>query len=171
MANQSRVAEIHSILMPYERGRSCRRIGRELGVQLPQRAATCAAAGGLLPSAVPTDGMCVCHWIGTDAQKTGHAVAYEFIPQGSDHATDCAIEVKPGQWDVFEVSVTATENVVSHLEKLKRAPSVCSVTIVCLHKKQMRELQQQLASEPSITAWGDALHWTLAETIMRRVYP
>lgn len=111
----------------------------------------------------------ICHWIGKCAEIEGHKSRYELVLNG--HATDCAVEIAPAVVDVFEVVVTATDNILSHLERLSEAADVRSITIVTLQKREAEQLRQSLASQPAVLALADRLRWDVANTFLRRCYP
>lgn len=113
----------------------------------------------------------ISHWITQCCEMDGHKAACEFIVPGTNHPADCACEVGVGLFDVYEVIVEATDNVVSHLTKLHSSPSVRTITLVCRQKQEVRSLQAALAKEPVVQSLGARLKWELAETYMRRCFP
>ena len=113
----------------------------------------------------------VSHWIGLCGEADGHRSFYELAPPGSNHATDCALEVGPNMFDVFEVVVTSTGNVLQHLTALASCSAVRNITIVCLQKRHIAALQARLKDEPVVGQLGNRLIWALAETYLRRCFP
>ena len=53
----------------------------------------------------------------------------------------CLGDISKGHFHVFEVSVTATDNLVHHLEILAR-PMIDEVTIVCIQRRDVDESQK-----------------------------
>lgn len=113
----------------------------------------------------------ISHWIARCRERDGLQARCEFIVPGTNHPVDCGAQVAPGLFDVYEVIVEATDNIVDHLTKLSPSPSVRTITMVCLQKQEIRRLQNMLAKEPVVMALGDRLKWELAEVFLRRSFP
>lgn len=113
----------------------------------------------------------ISHWVAMDGEKKGFEAVCEWVAPGSGHAIDCAWKIEPGISHAHEVIVKSLDNIIKHLEALNRSPAVRLITIVCLQKKIIADLQRRLASEPIVRALGDRLRWELAETYLRRLWP
>jgi hypothetical protein len=113
----------------------------------------------------------ISHWIADCGRKDGHAASCEWKATGTNHAVDCAVQVSKDQWHVFEVVVTCADNLVDHLTTLSTSPAVRNITVVCLQKQIVKDLQEKLATEPIVRQLGERLRWDLAETFLRRLYP
>ncbi|MBN2560187.1 MAG: hypothetical protein JXQ75_04590 [Phycisphaerae bacterium] len=113
----------------------------------------------------------ISNWIALCAKADGLKAHLEWVPLGCKHATDCAVELGPEQFDVFEVVVTCTSNVLQHLTALETCASVRNITIVRLQKRQIAELQAQLKDEPVVKRLDSRLKWGLADTYLRRCFP
>ena len=113
----------------------------------------------------------VSHWIAQCGAADGHAAQIEWAPPGCDHRADCALEVAPGVFDVFEVVVTSTENVLAHLTALEPCEAIRRITVVCLEKQKSKALCGQLTGAPVMWRLGDRLGWDAADTYLRRCFP
>lgn len=113
----------------------------------------------------------ISNWIARCGETEGHKSHLEWTPPGHKHAVDCAWELRAGVYDVFEVVVTSTSNVLQHLTALELCESVRNVTIVCLQKRHAADLQSQLNDELIVGRLGDRLRWELADSYLRRCFP
>lgn len=113
--------------------------------------------------------MHICHWIAMVEQEDGARTSCEW--QAGNHPADCAKGVGDGLHDAYEVIVDCSSNLVSHLTALSQCANVRNIIVVCLQKKIIDEIQARIASEPAVKALGDRLHWELAETYLRRLWP
>ena len=112
----------------------------------------------------------ISHWCAMVGQLQGLKTKCEFIAPGTNHPIDCAWQVETNRWDAFEIVISCT-NLTSHLTTLSNCDNIRNITIVCTQKKIVLQLQKQLLSEPVVKALGDRLHWELAETFLRRLWP
>lgn len=86
------------------------------------------------------------HWIAMVGRQRGYRSEVEFYLPDLNYATDAAWLVD-GLWRVFEVGVTETRNLPSHLDAcLCQSQSVSDVTIVTSQKSTSDEIRQQLSS-------------------------
>jgi hypothetical protein len=113
----------------------------------------------------------IAHWIRMDGEKQGYKAWVEWVVPDSSHPVDAAWEVSKGHFHIFEVSVTATDNIVHHLEILAECSAIEHISIVLTQKRYVEDLKKQLKDEPVVKALGAKLHWTLAEEFMRKVFP
>jgi len=113
----------------------------------------------------------IAHWIHMDGAKRGYKAWVEWLVPGTSHPADATWETSPGHIHVFEVSVTATDNMVHHLEILAACSVIDQITIVLTQKRFIDDLKAQIKSEPVVIALGDKLHWGLAGDFMRKVFP
>lgn len=86
------------------------------------------------------------HWIAMVGRQRGYRSEVEFYLPDLNYATDAAWLVD-GLWRVFEVGVTETKNLPSHLDAcLRQSKSVTDVTIVTSQKSTSDEIRLQLSS-------------------------
>jgi len=83
------------------------------------------------------------HWIMQQHVKQGRKAYIEWVPPGTNHPVDVAVELE-GQYDVYEVCVTAMSNLISHIEKTFQSSAVRSLTFVTGTKKQLKALRRDL---------------------------
>jgi hypothetical protein len=65
--------------------------------------------------------------------------------------------------EVYEVVVDSPDNLLGHLQALAGSPEVQSITVVCLQKLILKQLQDALGEEPLLKALGGRLHWDVLE--------
>jgi hypothetical protein len=112
----------------------------------------------------------ISHWISLVGRQKGLKTDCECLLPDSSHPVDCAWRVEEHLWDVHEVIVSATNNILQHLTTLSQSSYVRNIIIVCTQKKILERLQRELLPEPVVMALGDRLRWKLAETFLRRLY-
>jgi len=113
----------------------------------------------------------ISQWIRMDGETQGYKAWVEWLVPGSSHPADVACEISPNHFHVFEVSVTATDNLVHHLNILAACPMIDKITIVCTQKRYVEELKKTLKNEPVVASLGAKLNYALAEEFMRRIFP
>ena len=113
----------------------------------------------------------IIQWIAQCGTADGYTTHIEWSPPGCNHRADCVLEVAPSVFDVFEVIVTSTDNVLSHLTAVESSESIRRITVVCLQIKEGEALQNQLAGESVLWQLGDRLVWDAADTYLRRCFP
>ena len=114
----------------------------------------------------------ISHWCRMAGDQEGRkAVCNWRVPGTANYFSDCAWQVGEDLWDAFEVIVSCTGNILQHLTTLSQSPNIRNITIVCMQKKIVRQLQKQLLPEPIVMTLGSRLKWELAATFLRRVFP
>ena len=83
------------------------------------------------------------HWIRLKHQQKGRKAWVEWIPPGSDHPVDVAVQYECG-YDVYEVCVTAKDNLLSHIEKVFQSNTIQRLIFVAGTKIQLRALKKDL---------------------------
>ncbi len=113
----------------------------------------------------------ISHWCSMVGQLEDLKTTCEWLIPGTNYPGDCAWQVEEQLWDVHEVIISATNNILQHLTTLGQSSYVRNIIIVCTQKKILRQLQKHLLPEPVVKAIGDRLRWELAETFLRRLWP
>jgi len=86
------------------------------------------------------------HWIASHFTRQGHQALIEWVVPGTSHPVDVAIN-RNGHWKVFEICVTASENLVHHLEAcFQESNAVATLTIIAGTRKEIAALCKQLAT-------------------------
>jgi hypothetical protein len=110
------------------------------------------------------------HWIFGALRKEGHKPELEWTVPGTNHPADVALQDR-GAWHVYEVSVTATENVVSHLRAcLLRSSVVGTVSVVTQTVAAQNTLKRTVLDEPTLDAVKDRIKFEVVETYMRKLF-
>ncbi|MCY2954842.1 MAG: hypothetical protein NTU53_23165 [Planctomycetota bacterium] len=111
----------------------------------------------------------ICHWIELCAKHEHREAHCEFTLPGG-YATDVVWRAEDHLWDAFEVCDSATDNLSSHLQKLRACCAVRKITIVCLQKRFLQDLQRKLQDDPVVCDLGQRLTWALAEPYLRKAF-
>ena len=107
-------------------------------------------------------------WIAEEGRKRGFDVQTEWVTPGRtrSHPVDVAW-YRDSHWDVFEVVVSCTNNLVSHLVAcLIDCDVVKTVTIVAAQKTQLVKIKKIVAGEANLAQFSDRIHY---ETIAKFV--
>jgi len=106
------------------------------------------------------------HWIKSHFEKIGHKAVLEWVIPGTTHPVDVAVQLESG-WHVFEICVTASENVVSHVDACFESPDlVRRVTIIAATKAKLKELQAFVQAELMFTAHADRIAFDVIENYL-----
>ncbi len=85
------------------------------------------------------------HWIASHFARQGYQASIEWILPGTNHPVDLAVNLN-GQWKVFEIVVTSSENVTSHLHACFEESDIpVTLTIIAGTRKQIGVLRERLA--------------------------
>lgn len=85
------------------------------------------------------------HWIASHFARQGHQASIEWVLPGTNHPVDLAVNVN-GQWKMFEIIVTASENLTSHLQACFEESNISvTLTIIAGTRKQIASLHKRLA--------------------------
>jgi hypothetical protein len=103
------------------------------------------------------------HWICSHFARQGHQPMIEWIVPGTTHPADVAVNVD-GCWCAFEITVTASENLTSHLEAcFDRSNVVTNLTIITGTAKEAQAVREQLAAAPTYVAHADKVAFDVIE--------
>ncbi|MFC1762823.1 hypothetical protein ACFL6U_12190 [Planctomycetota bacterium] len=84
------------------------------------------------------------HWIKRHFEKQGYPAFIEWVAPGTRHPVDIAVQVND-QWVAIEITVTATENLLSHIQVLfEQSTRVDKLIIVAGTKKELTGLKIDL---------------------------
>lgn len=85
------------------------------------------------------------HWVLMWAKAKGLKAGIELVLDGTNHPTDVAVEIEKGIFDVYEIVVTATDNLSSHISNcFEISDCVNTLTIVTATKTNAKKLQKQI---------------------------
>jgi len=100
-------------------------------------------------------------WIKRHLEKKGYKTCIEWIIPGTTHPTDLAIPLDGG-WHVYEVCITAFDNIVSHIKAcFEDSNSVNHLTIVVTTKTKLNELKKSLQSDPVFALYADRISFDI----------
>ena len=91
------------------------------------------------------------HWVAGVGRKRGHEVHIEWTVPGTSHPVDVAWNVA-GEWHAFEICVSCTDNIVSHLGAcLVESLVVASVTVIAGQASSLEPLRAVVDAESTLT--------------------
>jgi len=95
------------------------------------------------------------HWIKSHFEKLGHQAVLEWVIPGTTHPVDVAVQAG-SSWEVFEICITASDNVASHIEACLAPPGVVKrVVIVTGTNTELKGLQKPIQPQlPFLTHTG-----------------
>jgi len=107
------------------------------------------------------------HWIKLHYEKEGRKAFVEWIVPGTNHPVDVAVEAG-SKWEVFEVCVTAFDNVLSHIKACFESGSdvVERLTIVVGTKTKLKELKKQIQSDFMFTLHADKVDFEIIQNFI-----
>lgn len=97
-----------------------------------------------------------CHWIKKTLEKKGACALLELLLPGTSHPVDVAAP-SANHWTIYEVSVTAVANLVSHIQMCfeQTHVTVDQLIIVAAQKALCKKLQQTLEQKKDISQYLD----------------
>jgi hypothetical protein len=106
-----------------------------------------------------------------ERRKYSRSVVEWLIP-GTNHPADAAWLVD-GRWEVFEVVVDCSENLVAHLEAalLHSSEPIARVTVVAPQKKDLDDLRRRVESAPSLAPVLEKIAYEVALVYMKELWP
>jgi hypothetical protein len=105
-------------------------------------------------------------WVKLHFEQMGHQVFLEWVVPGTSHPVDVAVQLEDG-WHVFEICVTASDNVLSHIEACFASPGVVRrVTVITGTRKQLNELQKSIRAEWLFTTHADRVEFDVIENYL-----
>jgi hypothetical protein len=104
------------------------------------------------------------HWIKLHFQKEGREAYLEWVAPGTNHPVDVAVPSANG-WDVFEICVTAFENLVRHIEAcFKESKVVQSMTVITGTQTKLNEIKKAIRSNPMMMPYGARIRFDVIES-------
>ena len=106
------------------------------------------------------------HWIKFQFEKKGYKAYLEWVITGTNHPVDVAVESNNG-WEVFEICVTATDNLLSHIEAcFEKSDIVENLTIMVPTKTRAKELKKLIRSNLMFARYDDRIKVDIMENYM-----
>ncbi|MBL1216576.1 MAG: ATP-binding protein [Planctomycetes bacterium] len=113
----------------------------------------------------------ICHWIAMVGDLHDIQSHLEWIVTGTTHPVDVA-QQRDGKWHVYEVVVTAHDNLASHIRACFVDSNVIeTLTIVTLQKKISNKVRKAITSDPATAPFLDRITFDVAETYMKELWP
>lgn len=102
------------------------------------------------------------HWIMLFYVQKGFKSFIELVLPGTNHPVDVAVE-NGCHLDVFEISVSSSENVISHIKTGFSCEQVRKLTLVTGTAKEQKELKNKLKNELILMNYADRLKFEVIE--------
>jgi len=104
------------------------------------------------------------HWIKLHFQKEGRDAYLEWVVPGTNHPVDVAVQSE-NAWDVFEICVTAFDNLVRHIEAcFKESKVVQSMTVITGTQTKLNEIKKAIRSNPMMMPYGARIRFDVIES-------
>ena len=107
------------------------------------------------------------NWIKLHFEKKGHKAYLEWKFPGTNHPVDIAVQLESGL-NVFEICVTAFDNILSHVEACfeKSTVDVESLTIITATEIKLKEAKKIIRSNPMMMTYGARIKFDVIENYM-----
>lgn len=107
------------------------------------------------------------HFIKRYYEKKGVKAYIEWVvPDTTNHPVDVAVPFQ-NKWDVFEICVTAFDNVISHIKAcFEQSDSVESLTFIVGTQKKLKELKKLVQQSMTFVSYADKIKFDVIENYM-----
>lgn len=106
-------------------------------------------------------------WIKSYFEKKGNKAYLEWIVPGTNHPVDVAIESE-NHLEIFEICVSATKNMVSHVDIFEKNPNIKKLTIIAGTKTELAEIKKLIKNNLLIARFQDRIELDVIENYMER---
>jgi hypothetical protein len=106
-------------------------------------------------------------WIKSYYEKRGYKVFLEWIVPGTNHPVDVAA-TSESALEIFEISVSATDNLVTHVNIFEKNPNIKKMTIVAGTKAELAEIKKLVKSNLLLSRFQDRIELNTIENYMER---
>jgi hypothetical protein len=112
------------------------------------------------------------HWIKDFFARQGREAALEWTVPGTNHPVDVAVRSKDG-WKVFEVSVTATDNLDVHIQAcfVQATDPVVNMTVVTTTKVQLAKVKAVVESQALTLPYAARIRYEVIDNYIPREVP
>ncbi len=110
------------------------------------------------------------HWIRILHNQKGQKAWIEWQVPNTKHPVDAAALNENGKYDLYEVSITATENLIPHIKKCFTNPDIVnSLTIVTALKSKTKKLEKEILSELALTPYIEKVKFEVIDTYLKEI--
>ena len=107
-------------------------------------------------------------WIKKFYENKGSKAYMEFVLPNTNHPVDVAIQLQ-NKWNVFEICVTAFDNVISHIKAcFEESDAVESLTFIVGTQKELKELKKLVQQNLIFVSYADKIKFEIIEKYMTR---
>jgi len=106
-------------------------------------------------------------WIKSHFEKKGNKAYLEWIVPGTNHPVDVAIEFE-NHHEAYEISVSATDNLVSHIDIFEKNKNIKKLTIVTGTKTELAKIKKLIKSNLLLARFEDRIKLDVIENYMER---
>ena len=108
------------------------------------------------------------HWICGFYTRLGYEAYLEFIPDGTTHPVDVAVIHEKNHIEVFEVCVSAKENLVSHVNVLEKNPDIEKLTVITGTKTEHADIKKMIKNNLLLKRFQNRIYLDVIENYMER---
>ena len=106
------------------------------------------------------------HWIKLHFEKKGHKAYLEWVIPGTNHPVDVAVELE-NHLSVFEICVTAFDNVLSHIKAcFEESDVVECLTFIVGTQKKLKEIKKLVQENLIFSSYADRIKFDVIEHYM-----
>lgn len=105
------------------------------------------------------------HWIRMYFEKSGHKAQLELVIPGTNHPADVGVWMEDRLY-VYEICVTALDNVISHTEAALNADEVELLTIVTSTEIELKKIKKQLKSKLILMKYANKIKFDVIANYM-----
>lgn len=105
------------------------------------------------------------NWVKAHFEKSGYEAQIEFVIPGTNHPADVGVKME-NKWHVFEICVTAFDNVLSHIEAALSSDEAECLTIITSTDVDMKKLKKELKSRLVLMQYAEKLKFDVIGNYM-----
>ena len=107
------------------------------------------------------------HWIKFYFGRKDRKAFLEWVIPGTTHPVDVAVESLK-HWEVFEICVTATDNLITHVEAcFEQSYDIKKLTIVAGTQKKLKEIKRQIKNNLILARFQDRIELEAIKKFMK----
>ena len=106
-------------------------------------------------------------WIKSFFVNKGYKAYLEWIVPNTNHPVDVAVEFE-NHYEIFEICVSATNNLVTHIDIFEKNPDIKKLTIVAGTKTELAEIKKFMKNNLLLARFQDRIELDVIENYMER---
>jgi hypothetical protein len=105
------------------------------------------------------------HWLLIHFEKSGHKAQLELVIPGTNHPVDAGVWME-NKLNVFEICVTAFDNVLSHIEAALSSDEVECLTFITSTMGELKKVKKQLKSKLILMKYANKIKFDVIANYM-----